>query len=294
MVTYGAAVEAGVIDALPGTADELAQRLGLHPRSVRVLLDALGAWDVVRRESDGRYVVGPDAPAGDDAMTLWHHARAVQGWTRLGDALHEPVTPAQRAQFSPDRFQSALAVGARRRAVALVDAILRHANEVHSMLDLGGGHGEYALEFSRRGIETVLQDREQMIDAARRRGVVTGSVELFTGDFFEALPERRFDLVLIAGVTHTMDAERNQTLLRRVRTVLQPGGTVAIVTMLQRRHAIATLFAVQMLVNGGGGDTHEEAAYRAWLAGAGYAGVEVFDIPETETQSAIIGRVEGV
>lgn len=219
VVTYGAAVESGLMDALPGTAEDLSQRLGLHPHSVRVLLDALGAWDVVRQESDVRYVSGPDAPAGDDAMTLLHHARAVQGWTRLGEALHETVAPAQRGPVSPDRFQTALAVGARRRAVALVDAILRHTGDVRSMLDLGGGHG--------------------------------------------------------------------------VRGVVQPGGTVAIITMLQRRHARATIFAVQMLVNGSGGDTHEESQYRAWLADAGYAGVEVFDIPETETQSAILGRVVG-
>lgn len=293
VVTFGAAVESGLLDALPGTADDLARRLELHPHSVRALLDALGDWDVVRREEGGRYVVGAEAPSGDDAVTLWHHARAVKGWTRLGDALREPVAAAQGAPASPDRFQAALAVGARRRAVALVDAILRHVGDVHTMLDLGGGHGEYALEFSRRGIAAVMQDREQMIDAARRRGAVAGHVELFTGDFFEVLPQRRFGLVLIAGVTHTMDAERNQALLRRVRTVLAPGGTVAIVTMLQRRHAIATLFAVQMLVNGGGGDTHAEADYRGWLADAGYVDVEVFDIPETETQSAILGRVKG-
>lgn len=293
VVTFGAALESGLFDALPGTADELAQRLGLHPYSVRVVLDALGAWDVVRRESKGLYVAGPGAPRGDDAMTLWHHARGVGGWTRLGEALREPVRDTPAAPTSPDRFQAALSVGARRRAVPLVDAILQNTGKVRSMLDLGGGHGEYALEFSRRGIEAVMQDREPMIDAARRLGVVTGHVELFAGDFFEVLPQRQFDLVLLAGVTHTMDAEHNRTLLRRVRSVMRPAGTVAIITMLQRRHPIATLFAVQMLVNGSGGDTHAESEYRVWLADAGYRDVEVFDIPETETQSAILGRTAG-
>lgn len=294
VVTFGAAVDAGLIDALPGTADELAARLELNPHSVAVLFDALGAWDVVRRGSDGRYVRGDAAPDSDDAVTLWHHARAVAGWTRLGEALRDPRRAAeQRRPVSPDRFQSALAVGARRRAAPLVDAILARAGDVHTMLDLGGGHGEYALEFARRGIEAVLQDREEMIDAARRRGVVSGHVELFAGDFFEVLPARAFNLVLIAGVTHTFDGERVRLLLERARSVVRRGGALAIVTMLRRRHETATLFAVQMLVNGSGGDTHGEDEYRLWLSDAGYQDVDVYDVPETRSQSVILARWHG-
>lgn len=59
------------------------------------------------------------------------------------------------------------------------------------VLDLGGGHGQYALEFARRGLETTMQDRPGVVDYARRQGrLEEAGVELFAADFFEALPPR--------------------------------------------------------------------------------------------------------
>lgn len=291
VVAYSTAAEAGLIEALPARADELGAQLQLDPRAVEIVLDALGGWSIVDRDGDGRYSLGPNAPDADAAATLWHHARVLRRWTGLGESLREPLPPQpQREPVPPDVFQAALAVGARRRAPALVDLVLERVGTVSSMLDLGGGHGEYALEFARRGIQAVLQDRSSMIDAARRRGVVpAGGVELFEGDFFEALPGREFDLVLVAGVTHTYDEAHNRRLLERVHGIVRHGGAVVIVTMLQRRSPVASLFAVQMRANGGGGDTHAEAAYRRWLADTGFVDVNVADIG-AGPQSALIAR----
>lgn len=291
VLAYDAASEAGLIDALPATSDELAERLQLHPRAVAAVLDALGAWRIVDRDDDGCYRLGGVAPDADTAASLWHHARVLRRWTRLDEALREPVREHPLAEtIPPGPFQAALAASARVRAPALIDGILSRVGTVASMLDLGGGHGEYALEFARRGVTAVLQDRAPVIEAARRRGAVTaGGVELFEGDFFESLPPREFDLVLIAGVTHTFDGDHARRLIERARRVVRAGGALVIVTMLRRRNAVAELFAVQMLANGNGGDTHAEEQYRAWLHDAGFVDVDVV-ADGAEPQSTLIAR----
>jgi hypothetical protein len=51
---------------------------------------------------------------------------------------------------------------------------------------------------------------------------------------------------------------------------------MAIVTFLRHRNPLADVFAIQMLVNANGGDTHGEDEYRRWLTAEGF---RVDDVP---------------
>jgi hypothetical protein len=95
-------------------------------------------------------------------------------------------------------------------------------------------------------------------------------VDLFEGSFFDAVPDGPFDLAFCCGITHTFDGDHNLALYRRLRPVVAPGGGVAVITFLRGRRPLTAVFAVQMLVNGSGGDTHSEAEYRHWLGAAGF------------------------
>lgn len=170
----------------------------------------------------------------------------------------------------------ALAVFARRWAPEAVDACLAVAPAARSVLDLGGGHGEYAREFARRGLRATVQDRPEMIEMLRNQGRLDGSgVELFAGDFFQTVPEEAFDIVFCAGVTYTFGSQRNVDLYRKVRSVIAPGGGLAIVTFLRGDGPVPAIFALQMMMVGAGGDTHGEEQYRDWLGAAGYGSVQV-------------------
>ena len=160
-----------------------------------------------------------------------------------------------------------------------------------TVLDLGGGHGEYALEFARRGLRATMQDRPTMIDiVGRDRRFEEAGVELFAGDFFELLPSARYDLVFCSGVTHTFDGEHNLELYRRLAPILAPSGCLAIQTFLRGRHPVAALFAVQMLANGGGADTHSLEEYSRWLAEAGFEAPETIDFEGGRRSLVLSGR----
>jgi 2-polyprenyl-3-methyl-5-hydroxy-6-metoxy-1,4-benzoquinol methylase len=288
VVLVDVAVGSGALAALPGTADDVAGRLGLDPHGVRVVLDALGAWGVVARDGDGRYTLGADAPDADAIASLRHHARAIRRWsTSLDKRVRGEPVEIRPGMPDPELFIDALAIGGRAAAPGLVDLCLARFPEARSVIDLGGGHGEYSLEFARRGLRVTLQDLPVMVDVVRSRGRLTqAGVELVAGSFFDGVPDGPFDIAFCTGITHTFDGDHCQTLFRNLRPVVSPAGGVAVVTFLRNRQPMADVFAVQMLANANGGDAHTEEEYRAWLGGAG------FEVDQTPLD--IAGRAQTV
>ena len=285
-----AAAATGVFEKLPGTADELVDRTGLDPQALRVVLDALATLGVLDTGADGRFALGPGAPEPAAMPSVRHHARALRRWANaLEPRLRAESTRDPAEVADPEMFHDALAANARKVAPELVDVCLRRFPEARSVLDLGGLHGEYSIEFTRRGLRATMQDQPAMVDVARRRGrLEAAGVELFEGSFFETVPDGPFDLAYCSGITHTFDGDHNLMLFRNLRRVVAPGGGVAVVTFLRGRNPTTALFAIQMLVNDNGGDTHTEEEYRAWLTEAGFAVDEaVLDLPGQEARSVL-------
>ena len=181
-------------------------------------------------------------------------------------------------------------MNARSLAPAVAEAILGRFAGARNVLDLGGGHGEYALEFARRGLDVTMQDRPEVVAVAERRGwLASEGVRLFAGDFFETLPEPAFDLVLCAGVTHTYDEERNRRLFALLRPTVAPGGALVVVTFVRHRHPIVAIFAVQMVLAAPGADTHRQEDYRRWLLEAGFTSFDVVDIGNRPQSMLVAG-----
>ncbi len=272
VLLHEAAVDNGLLDALPGSPAALAADLGLEAHAVRVVLDGLAVWDIVVVDPEGVYALGPAAPEADGTAMLRHHARAIRNWSGITERLRG-VKP-DRTKMTPGGAEimlDALAVMGRESAPDAVDTCLAQLPAAGSVLDLGGGHGMFGLEFSRRGLRSVLQDRPEVIELARRKDWLAGSdVELFAGDFFETLPDETFDIVFCAGVVYTFDAERILRLLGQVRSLIAPGGQLALHTFLRGTDERATIFSAQMLGGMSGGESHGEADFRRWFDQAGY------------------------
>ncbi len=285
-----AALSTGIFDHLPGTAAELVERTGLEAEALRVVLDALVTLEVLELGPADLYAPGPAAPEAAAMAVVRHHARALRRWaSTVEPRLRGQTVEGGPGMIDPDTFHDALARNAQNVAPEIVDLCLQRFPEAATVIDLGGLHGEYALEFTRRGLTATMQDQPTVIDVVRRRGrLEAAGVELFEGSFFETVPEGPFDLAFCSGITHTFDGDRNLALYRNLRRIVAPGGGVAVVTFLRGRHPITALFAVQMLVNDNGGDTHTEAEYRAWLGEAGFAVDEtVLDLPGQGARSVL-------
>lgn len=285
VVLADAAVQAGLLGALPDSPAAVAARLDLDPQAVRIVLDALREWDVVRiDESSGAYHQGPTAVTGENADVLHHHARVIRRWSAdvpdrlrgVVDTGDQKPQPEQRAAWL-----RALAAGARGPASTLAEDALRRFPTALRVLDVAGGHGEYGLAFARRGLEVTMQDLPETVELVSQWPSVRDSgVQLAAGDVFEQLPDGPFDLVLCCGFTHTQPGERIPGLLSRLRAVTAPGGGIAIRTIMRDQRPVGPVFAVQMLLGGRGADAHGWQEYQGWLATAGYEQAELVGADE--------------
>lgn len=292
VVLTDAAVEAGVLDALPATPDEVAAKLDLDPHAVRIVLGALREWHVVEVDESGdQYRAGPHAISGEAADVLAFHARVIRRWSSsVSDRLRGPL-PANdvRQPGQREQWMRALAAGARAPAADVAAAALARFPDARRVLDVAGGHGEYGMAFASRGLDVTMQDLPDMVEVVRRWPTLRDSgVRLVGSDVFEQLPEGPFDLVVCSGFTHTQPAERIASLFPRLRAVTAPGGGIAVRTLMRDQRPTGPIFAVQMLL-GGRGDTHGFDEYRSWLTAAGYAEPELAETGPGERSLILAG-----
>lgn len=290
LLAHEAAVESGLLDALPGTTDDVAARAGLDPDAARAVLGLLTvSGDVVADAGPPAVYRHAEPPRGvEEEALLLTQARALRRWSQvLAPRLRARTAGPQSASQAPPLRLDTLAAVARPLLDPVADACLRHLPAGNRVLDLGGGHGAFARAITARGTPVVLQDFPPVIDRVRP-ALAEAGVTTFGGDLRDSLAPGPFGLVLLSTVTNMFDATLNRDLLARVHDVLVPGGAVVIVSYLRGRAPVADTFAVQMLCFSDGGDAHDDATYQEWLAAAGFETREVTDLAEPP-QTLVVG-----
>jgi SAM-dependent methyltransferase len=268
VLLFDTAARAGFLGE-SGTPAEIAERHALDPRAVQTVLEGLESFGLTSRGGERFDFVDVAAIA----PTIRHHADVIRSWARLPERVVEPIAENRPRRSGEDlaRWLEALAVGSRSSADWVVATCREAAPDAASSLDLGGGHGVYAMALARSGLESTIQDRPEVIDIVHPTMLDAG-VQTFAGDFHGVLPDRTFDLVLLSGVAHTMAPERLQSLYRRLRPIVDQALVIMTTAGSSRRRS--RMFAVQMLSAGNGGGTFTLEAHRRWLEDAGFSTIE--------------------
>lgn len=297
------AVRLGVFEALaerPLPARELADRLQADARGTRILADALTALGLLVKE-DGAYRDAPAAreylvpgtPRSRTAM-LHHGAQLYERWAGLFDAVRRggPVPDDRldpRLRGGERDFARAMADIGREVASPTADALERLGilETARTALDLGGGPGLYALEFSRRapGLRAVVLDRPETAEVARANAEEAGlanRVEVRGGDALEDDLGGPWDLVFTSNFVHIYPPETNRRLVRRAAAALAPGGRLVVKDFFldpdRTTPTGAALFAVNMLVATEGGDAYTVAEVHGWFREAGLEPEETVEL----------------
>jgi SAM-dependent methyltransferase len=289
-----AGAELGVFDHLGhdgATAAEVARAIDGDPRGTEILLDALVAIEVLRKESghyhnlsEFEHFLLSDGPAHFLGL-LRHRNRMFRTWALLEDRItgKQPVELRPEILEDPQtnaNFIQAMYAGGMRQAPAVIDRL--DLKGVRTVADLGGGPGHYLAEIARRSpsIEPYLIDLPLTIGVARRILVQTDvfvRLRFVEWDFYRESappPLPPFDLVLISAVLHAESPQRNRDLLQRVFPLVAPGGRVVVQENMvegdRTRPKEAALFAINMLTATPGGRTYTETEIRGWGEEAGF------------------------
>ncbi|RRD48815.1 bifunctional 2-polyprenyl-6-hydroxyphenol methylase/3-demethylubiquinol 3-O-methyltransferase UbiG [Arachnia propionica] len=290
-VTWEAATSCGMIDALPGTPDEVAETAGLDAGAVAAVAHLLAEWGLLTVGHDSRITCGPAMPSPAEATALAQHGVWVRRWSCLvGERLRDRTAPPPESlrRIDPIARLKHLAAASQSFIPRVIDACLAQAPGAKRVLDLGGGHGEYSIELAHRGLAVTMQDLPDVVAAARQDPRLAG-VRLVGASLVDEVAEGPFDLVLLSTVTNMFDAQTNRDLMHRIRPVLAPGGRVAIVSYMRDRGVVGAVFGVQMLVSTDAGDAHAASDHLAWLADAGFEDCSVTDLTDPPL-TLVVGR----
>lgn len=289
-----AARETGVLEALlteAGTPREVAAATGVTERAARIVVRAL-ADDGYFERVDGGYEPTNRALGfltKTDVRSIGsapHALDTLSRWFALPETMETGEVPDPPEHWTRN-FMGAMASVDPQTVRASVTAAEHARPRPERVLDVGGGPGNFAREFARRGAAVTLLDQPEVVEVVTP--LFEGEpVELVSGDVLEGLPTG-FDLVFCSRITHMFGPEDNRRLLANCYDALEPGGAVVCTDFVRGCSPRAPAFAVNMLAQTEAGDTYAEGEYRDWLTGAGFKEPSIRDIPGTDMQ-AIIGH----
>jgi SAM-dependent methyltransferase len=308
-----AAVRLGVFPALAERAQTpaaLAQRLGTDPAATRMLLDALESVGYVRRQGaayantpmTAKWMVGrQNFGAG---FRFWGHnlfelMDDLEGTIRTGRAdlnLYEWIEDQPEASHDFQDWMVAIAGFAAAEIVrrAPLPATARR------LLDIGGGHGRYALAYLERhpDLSAVIFDSPRALESAQASVAETGlasRVTLQPGSFLTDDLGSGYDAALLFNIVHGFTDEQNQALLGKAARALAPGGLLILAEQFAGRAPTPAANATKALLGLGyrhllGGGLPAFADAVRWLEAAGLSNVRRVDSPLLPGTSLVLAQ----
>ena len=238
--TVMVATKLGVFEALadgPRTAPEVAGALGVDERATEKLLNVLVATRYLRFR-DERYALAqlarrwllrePVVGARQHALRFmeWQAVESLEDFVRTGRPLdvHAMIRDDEWAVY-----QRGMRALARLSADEVVRRVPVPAAAV-AMLDVGGGHGHYAVAFCRRypQLRATILDLPAAVEAAApilAETAINDRVTYRAGDVTtDELGENAWDLVFTSHVVHHFDEATNAVVGAARRTGFAAGG----------------------------------------------------------------------
>lgn len=316
--TLSVAVKLDVFETLAGgglTAAETARRIQADERGTTILLEALEALGYVMKE-DGHFA--------NTAMTSkWLLRRSptnladgiafLEGmvfdrWGHLSDSIRrgKPVVAGEEwlSQHPGSyRVYEQGMIAAARIAADEVVAKAELASAARRLLDLGGGHGVYAVKFCRRypNLSARVFDLPQALDVARETIAAEGigdRISVQEGDFWIDDLGAGYDAVLLFNILHAFLPEKNKALLGKVARSLNWGGRIVILEPIAEElsspaaKAFARLQSLNFF-NDLEGQTYSFPEIASWIKETGFAGPKQVNLRKSPGFSLVLATKRG-
>lgn len=287
---FTALSEAGPLDA-----EELRERLGLHPRSARDFFDALVALRMLTRDG-ARYsntaatelFLDTSKPSYVGGMLEMVNARSYRFWGSLTEGLRtgQPQSEVKsgddffgKLYADPEKLaQFTSAMSGLSRGTGEAIAAKFPWRDYGSVIDIGCAQGAVLVAIAAAhdhltGGGFDLPPVEPNFKSYVARCGLTDRLKFAAGDFF-ADPLPSADVLVMGHVLHDWDLDQKRLLLQKAYDALPEGGALivyeAIIDDDRRENAFGLLMSLNMLIEGPGGFDYTGADCRAWMAETGF------------------------
>jgi SAM-dependent methyltransferase len=295
----------------PGTAQQIGDRLGLHPRGTRDFLAALAALGLLvpdgeryaNSEATRRHLL-PDAPEYLGGFFPRANRVLYPAWGKLTDALRsgQPQALSTDAGHFQRMLRDPRQLGQYLQMMDSVSGLLAPAlaeafdwSTSRHLVDVGGARGNLAARLVRAHPHLTAQVFDLPVMAGPFAELVPTLVDptrvtFRGGDFFvDQLPEG--DVLVLGHVLHNWSPEERQMLVRKAYAAVRPGGWLLVYdAMLDdgRSDLARILISLNMLLVTSGGSEYLVTECRHWLATAGF--IDVRDRGLGIGDTLVIGR----
>ena len=275
-------------------AGSIAEQVNAPVDAVSRLLDAVAAMGLLTKDaagyanteasrislcSDSRHYIG---------YIIRHHHHLMDSWARLPEAvlsgkpIRLPVrekSSEQRQAFLMGMFNLAMQLAP--RLVPVVDL-----SGIHTLLDLGGGPGTYAIHFCRQypNLTATVMDlpttRPFAENTIRKMGM-EDRVSFVPGDYLQDDIPGRFDAVWMSHILHGESEAGCGRIIDKAVRCLNPGGVAVVHEFILDdtgdKPLFPALFSLNMLLATEGGRAYSQSQISGMLETAGLVDVERLD-----------------
>ena len=281
----------------PKGADDLASRLGLHAGLTEKLLDVLVGMGLLTRDAQMYRTALPVAPflVKDSpyfGRYLNPRPRIRESMANLAAHLRNgpgEFSEAERHTFKRDDldWMARLSLLGRLQGTVTQVSALPEFRQARRMIDLGGGHGLFALAFAQENpnLEVVVFDKPDVVEVARTtidQYDLAGRVTARSGDYLKDDFGKDYDIVFEACSFGGDDLD-SRSFFQKIASALVAGGLLIRLTFTldddKTRPLLPLLWAFKNhLIGNGHHETRTNAAVAQLLDGAGLKLEEIIDM----------------
>ena len=278
-------------------SSQVASKLKTDPRATETFLNAVTSLDLLEKQGDifrntpvsARYLSADGK--NDSRMAMMHMVGLWTRWSTMTDCVRKGTSVSYRevtereAEFT-QAFIAAMHSNAAMRAPLVVKTV--GTENVHRLLDLGGGSGAYSIAFAQANpkLKAEIFDLPDVLTIAQGHIAEAGLTDRVTvrpGDMRKDDFDKGYDLVLLSAICHMYSPDENLALLKKAFDAVAPGGRLVIQDFIldpdKTSPRQAALFALNMLVGTPAGGTYNEAEYAGWMRSVGFADIRRVDLP---------------
>lgn len=296
------------IDPITQTAEAVAEKLHLDRRATELLLNALGALDILQKRAESfslepaaRKYLTRSSPQFLGGMILFEDS-LWQCWEKLPETIRTgaPARPANMYQGNPQEteiFINAMdsLVKARGDAEALAQALPWQG--AANLLDVGSGPATYPVALCRRfpHLRAAVFDLPGTLRLTERRVSEAGLVErirLIAGDYRKDPIPGFYDVVFLSNIIHGENEQVNEMLIGKLARNLKPSGQIVVKDHIldsSRAHPpVGAIFSMLMLLTTGGGRCYSFTEISGWMERAGLRHIRRIDLAPPLTSALVV------
>ena len=247
--TLLACVESGLLELLaegPVTSGAVAAHCDLSPAAAERLLRAAAALAIAEEAAADEWMLGAQGAAlqaNPGALAMIRHHRLL--YADLADPLGllraDRAAPTALSRFwsynadrNAEKAQEYSQLMATSQAMVAEQTFAAYDFSRHdAVLDIGGGHGAFAMTLAERARATRIGifDLPAVLDGTGKALAARGLEEriaLHPGDFFHGALPKGYDCITLNRILHDHDDDQALALLRAIRAALPRKGRLVI------------------------------------------------------------------